>query len=423
MATYEEERAKVDARGIGAGVLNRAGARAQVLADNVNAGVRGINSGAAQIMGRVAGFRPEMPAQTLPRLAGPDATGDTLTNFGTDRLLNTDKRISLPVGIPAGPDATGDTLTDFGTARLSGVQPQNSASYMLGQAAGGALNLGRSGAGRVEDSFRKVGGDIASGFRGTQPAVAQATPQTEIGPQWKMPIDAPVDQPLGQPAADEYPKPLTDAVINSAPVSSAPAAGFRQPAQSQEMPKSPSPNISFVRMEDGNGFQGFREVINGSARPPALTGNDAQDKLRLEGYKAMNDSWAQQNGLVPLQQSQSGFFDVQAAELPGENASQAGLRSAQVDALKQPQAGVAKPYYGETESIGPNGITSEPYVVVPDAAGGFRMVRPTQGGASSLQEMAAGLTTEQRSIAAKYMKENPAEDKASILQRVKSGAL
>jgi hypothetical protein len=185
------------------------------------------------------------------------------------------------------------------------------------------------------------------------------------------------------------------------------------------------------------GYRGDNPIYSsGAAEMAAANAGIAEyNKAAVDKFGAENTLYSTVTGGVPLQQAQAALAGTSAAEMPGENKSQQGFRSAQSKealanaSLLSAKAAVAgepelpKPHYGEMESVGPGGITKTPYVGVLDREGNYQVKTP-QGAQGSFAAVAASLTPEQKSIAAKHMKKGQTqEEQTSIFAKVKNGEL
>lgn len=173
---------------------------------------------------------------------------------------------------------------------------------------------------------------------------------------------------------------------------------------------------------------GFRNQSNIAAAGNAidLRGQDlaaatAADKTALE---------AEELGIRrPLTQAQTKIAEAEAAKggrlnaltdkLEKAPASEKAAIRAQINALSGIKEEAIKPHYGEVTN---KDFTTSPYVVAPDGAGGFRMVRPqVQGNVQAAP--GTDLTPEQKAKAVTYGKANPKVDKATILQKIRNGEI
>jgi len=185
------------------------------------------------------------------------------------------------------------------------------------------------------------------------------------------------------------------------------------------------------------GYRGDNPIYSsGAAEMTAANAGIAEyNKAAVDKFGAENTLYSTVTGGVPLQQAQALLAGTSAAEMPGENKSQQGFRSAQSKealanaSLLSAKAAVAgdpeppKPHFGEIESIGQGGMTKTPYVSYVDREGNLQ-VKTQQGAQGSFAAVAASLTPEQKSIAAKHMKKGQTqEEQTSIFTKVKNGEL
>jgi hypothetical protein len=162
-------------------------------------------------------------------------------------------------------------------------------------------------------------------------------------------------------------------------------------------------------------------------------GINAYNAALVNRFGAENTLYSTVTGGVPLQQAQALLAGTSAAEMPGENKSQQGFRDAQrrealanasLLSAKADVAGMPEPpkvHYGEIESITPGGgVTKTPYGGYIDRAGNYQVATPKD----SFSTVAASLSPEQKSIAAKHMKKGQTqEEQSSIFMKVKNGEL
>jgi len=182
------------------------------------------------------------------------------------------------------------------------------------------------------------------------------------------------------------------------------------------------------------GYRGDNPIYSsGAAEMAAANAGIAEyNKAAVDKFGAENTLYSTVTGGVPLQQAQALLAGTSAAEMPGENKSQQGFRSAQSKealanaSLLSAKAAVAgdpeppKPHFGEIETVGPGGITKTPYVGVLDREGNYQVKTPKDSFAAA----AESLTPEQKSIAAKHMKKGQTqEEQTSIFTKVKNGEL
>ena len=446
MTPEEKERAKVNTRRLGTPSIYSPGSPTVQAQDRMNAFAGGVADDVALTTG-VRGLNTIGRAVTMPVVNAASRVYSDFadTNMNRERLLRSRESLSAPDASKFGGGMPRTTVA---------AAPGNPLSALSSPALA-ASHTAVKGSPRPEPII----GNPEQSIRNSQAWLRENKPGYATGGVRTGTATAPAGVPTSSAAAPQngnFLYPEDQARMER-------VGGIRQ------MMQSPNPDIAYSRMRDpATGKNVVRETINGSGNnsAPALqtpfvsakafaqrtgwdkdgnpiysTGADEMaaanagiadyNTALMAGYRDRNIAFASEQGGIPKDQASAAYDNARALEEPLEGQSSRGLRAAQArqaDAAAKglPQSGGGiKPYYGTTERlVEGEGVVEEPYVIVPDNVGGFRMVRPQEGAAANLQAMAKEmLNPEQRSKAVKYAKEHPEEDKESILARVIAGEI
>jgi hypothetical protein len=234
----------------------------------------------------------------------------------------------------------------------------------------------------------------------------------------------------------------------------------------KEMMQSPYPGFQTGLYTDpGSGESTLIEMINGGPSGPALrqpfvspkrfrsiTGYDQEgnaiystgaaemaaanaaiaeyNRGLLEKYGGQADIWKAGQVDIPkglaqagLFQSQAGLAEARADEVPREGASLRAMRAAQQQNVG---AQTAANKLIKLKVPGPPDIYGQPTTreIAMDRSGKvYDPMAMQQSPRQQLQDLAAGMTDERKSIVQKYIRNNPNETEASILQRIQAGEL